>query len=350
LNLSNVDLTSLDEKDVEDMIAIGMEKINLSKNKSLVVVPELLVKGAGGRHLATLQHLDLSHCHIQLMSREWNLPNLLSLDLSHNRLKDFPSKAVIQGLPLLKTLDLYGNRIMTLPDFCCPNQQKSSAGGCVCVKPCCSNESEASMVVPVVIEATTTAAPLSSSFRSSRRSSFKDAIAATASTNSVSACKAESWNQSGLLEHLTTLNVGYNDLTGLPHGLPPSLRILIVCNNFLSCVPEPLVMGSVAEETLKELDVSSNPISCPPPEVCESGLRTMRRWFREHGSASSNVTGDDASAPVSQRTFNNNNKREQRRSLRIQTSSSSSLPAAAARRPPEVNHDMANLLGGFQVT
>ena len=132
--------------------------------------------------------------------------------------------------------------------------------------------------------------------------------------------KAEYWNESGLLENLTSLNVGYNDLTSLPNGLPPKLKIFIACNNFFSSVPYALVMSDGEETALKELDVASNPISVPPPEVCESGLRTMRRWYKEHG----NVLA--VSAP------NGHSSRRETRSHRSPSSRASSSNSSTSRQ------------------
>jgi Leucine-rich repeat (LRR) protein len=80
-----------------------------------------------------------------------------------------------------------------------------------------------------------------------------------------------------VLAKLVTLNLGYNDLVCLPPelGKLKSLRILKVMNNFLAKVPM-----RVCEMHLKEIDVSSNPITEPPIETCERRIPSMRRYWR----------------------------------------------------------------------
>mmetsp|Transcript_23493 Transcript_23493/g.53958 ORF Transcript_23493/g.53958 Transcript_23493/m.53958 type:complete len:281 (+) Transcript_23493:553-1395(+) len=96
LNFSRLGVVTLDEETVSEMIRGKVEKLTLSENKdTLLIVPEPLVRGLDGgqQPLSTLQHLDLSQCHLSLLGaqQEWNLPNLTHLDLSKNRLRDFPS-------------------------------------------------------------------------------------------------------------------------------------------------------------------------------------------------------------------------------------------------------------------
>jgi len=335
---------TLEEENVKAMAVANVEKINLSQNENLLFVPDFLVSHG----LTNLQHLDLSRCLVSMITahQTWNLPNLLTLDLSHNRLKEFPSKSVLKGVPLLQKLDLYGNRLMSLPDFTgrSETQQISSNGspetsGEFGLDGGGSNHSSRpqnqlqqqeqepdSKLPPAAVtnrrnSGDHVAASRRNSASSRRNSGDHGAVAArrnslkTAHANNPNN-RSKSWKESGVLTHLITLNVGYNDLTCLPDGLPPSLKTLIASNNFLSSVPKALVMGNelyssntttttttggdhavavaaAAEQQttsstpvdLKELDVTSNPIQFPPPEICESGLRVMRKWFRENSEA-----------------------------------------------------------------
>jgi len=349
LNLSGLGVATLPLSNVQEMETLQVEKVNLSKNDSLIVVPELVVKGWQSTHcLAHLQSLDLSKCHLQSLLSEWNLPNLQTLDLSHNRLKDFPSKSVLRGVPLLKTLDLYGNRLIHLPDFG-PSSHKASNNN---HSPDSSGEFEMTTSTHERVNASAAALSSSSQISTMRKSSLDMSVTSTSRRPSVSSntggttarrpslkkatsFNQKSWIESGCLLHLTTLNVGYNDLTCLPEGLPPKLKVLIACNNYLSVIPEVLILGSAGsgdgndspQQQLKELDVTSNPIQYPPPEICESGLRTMRKWIQEHGT---NGTAMNNNSNHSNNNGNGGGRMQQRASLSME--SSNSQTSASHRR------------------
>ncbi|GKY97822.1 hypothetical protein MPSEU_000740300 [Mayamaea pseudoterrestris] len=83
----------------------SLYKLSLAGNR-LGAIPEVLVKS-----LPSLRHLDISQCEIHQLPERWNLPKLTRLNLSHNRLTDFPEEAMLEGLPELNDLNLYGNKI-----------------------------------------------------------------------------------------------------------------------------------------------------------------------------------------------------------------------------------------------
>lgn len=64
----------------------SLEKLSLSGNR-LGIVPLELVES-----LSSLKTLDLSHCLLRGLPSRWNLPKLVHLNLSHNRLLDFPEQ------------------------------------------------------------------------------------------------------------------------------------------------------------------------------------------------------------------------------------------------------------------
>jgi hypothetical protein len=84
------------------------------------------------------------------------------------------------------------------------------------------------------------------------------------------------------LRKLESLNLGYNDLQGLPEELDrlKALRKLILARNFLEEIPL-----RVCSMNIKDIDVSSNPIIIPPIEICEQGISQMRLYYEaEHES------------------------------------------------------------------
>ena len=117
LILANMNLTA-SELPIEDIctpeMCHNMNKLSLSGNR-LGHVPERIVV-----ELTGLRTLDLSQCDLRSLPSNWNLPHLKRLDLSHNRLVDFPDESVLKGMPELQHLDLYGNKVseITLPEDC----------------------------------------------------------------------------------------------------------------------------------------------------------------------------------------------------------------------------------------
>jgi len=89
----------------------ALHKLSLSCNH-LGSIPERLVNS-----LPSLKHLDLSQCHLHSLPAKWNLPQLKTLNLSDNLLRDFPDEIMLEGLPELHDLNLFGNKIaeITLP-------------------------------------------------------------------------------------------------------------------------------------------------------------------------------------------------------------------------------------------
>lgn len=89
LMLENLNLTAHDVP-VRDLCntSLGntLHKLSLSGNH-LSVVPDLLVCC-----LPMLKTLDLSQCDLHQLPEKWNLPQLKRLNLSHNRLVEFPDE------------------------------------------------------------------------------------------------------------------------------------------------------------------------------------------------------------------------------------------------------------------
>lgn len=89
----------------------GMIKLSLAGNP-LGYVPDDVVQKLTG-----LRTLDLSQCNLHVLPKKWDLPHLKRLDLSHNKLVDFPDEKMLIGIPELQHLDMYGNKVVeiTLP-------------------------------------------------------------------------------------------------------------------------------------------------------------------------------------------------------------------------------------------
>lgn len=111
LVLANLDL-SHDDVPVEticsDRLGSLLYKLSLAGNPLRKVPDPLVVKLAG------LRVLDLSQCDLPTLPERWELPNLKRLNLSHNRLAEFPNDGIICGLPDLQALELYGNNFSQL--------------------------------------------------------------------------------------------------------------------------------------------------------------------------------------------------------------------------------------------
>lgn len=112
LVLANLDL-SHEDVPVETICAsdrLGplLYKLSLAGNPLCKVPDPLVVKLTG------LRVLDLSQCDLLTLPERWELPNLKRLNLSHNRLEEFPNDGILCGLPDLQALELYGNNFSQL--------------------------------------------------------------------------------------------------------------------------------------------------------------------------------------------------------------------------------------------
>mmetsp|Transcript_36160 Transcript_36160/g.87460 ORF Transcript_36160/g.87460 Transcript_36160/m.87460 type:complete len:1913 (-) Transcript_36160:67-5805(-) len=108
LILSNLDLTAADipVKDLHNTsLGNSLHKLALSGNPLTTVPPKLVTC------LPVLKNLDLSQCGLHQIPDQWNLPQLRQLNLSHNRLTDFPEETMLEGLPELQQLNMYGNKV-----------------------------------------------------------------------------------------------------------------------------------------------------------------------------------------------------------------------------------------------
>jgi Leucine-rich repeat (LRR) protein len=89
LMLNSLDLTAADIP-VKDLygtnLGNSLHKLSLAGNR-LSTVPQRLVSC-----LPILKTLDLSQCELHQLPERWNLPQLKRLNLSHNRLTDFPEE------------------------------------------------------------------------------------------------------------------------------------------------------------------------------------------------------------------------------------------------------------------
>ena len=64
----------------------SLYKLSLSGNR-LSTIPRKLVTC-----LSSLKSMDISQCELHQLPERWNLPQLRRLNLSHNRLSDFPEE------------------------------------------------------------------------------------------------------------------------------------------------------------------------------------------------------------------------------------------------------------------
>jgi Leucine rich repeat len=89
LILNDLSLTAADIP-VKDLcgtpLGSSLHKLSLAGNR-LGHIPAKLVT-----NLPVLKHLDLSQCELHHLPETWYLPNLRRLNLSHNRLTDFPEE------------------------------------------------------------------------------------------------------------------------------------------------------------------------------------------------------------------------------------------------------------------
>ena len=86
----------------------ALHKLSL-KGNHLGSLPERLVQS-----LPNLKHLDLSQCHLHTVPTHWHLPQLKSLNLSNNLLRDFLEESILEGLPELHDLNMFGNKVAVL--------------------------------------------------------------------------------------------------------------------------------------------------------------------------------------------------------------------------------------------
>jgi hypothetical protein len=89
LVLNNMSLTAADlplQYLVGTSLGNTLHKLSLTGNR-LGSVPAKLVQ-----HLPFLKHLDISQCELHQLPDKWNLPQLKRLNVSHNRLRDFPEE------------------------------------------------------------------------------------------------------------------------------------------------------------------------------------------------------------------------------------------------------------------
>ena len=73
----------------------ALHKLSLVGNRLGSVPPKLV------QSLPALKHLDLSQCELHQLPPNWNLPQLKKLNLSHNRLRDFPDEVSCLGKKFL---------------------------------------------------------------------------------------------------------------------------------------------------------------------------------------------------------------------------------------------------------
>jgi Leucine-rich repeat (LRR) protein len=95
LNLGSLDLTAA-QIPVKDLygtsLGNSLHKLSLNGNRLSVIPPTLVTC------LPVLKTLDLSQCELHQLPERWNLPQLKRLNLSHNRLTDFPEEVSSAGM------------------------------------------------------------------------------------------------------------------------------------------------------------------------------------------------------------------------------------------------------------
>lgn len=108
LILNDLSLTAADIP-VKDLcgtpLGSSLHKLSLAGNRLGYIPGKLVI------NLPVLKHLDLSQCELHHLPETWYLPNLRRLNLSHNRLTDFPEESMLEGLPELQELNMYGNKV-----------------------------------------------------------------------------------------------------------------------------------------------------------------------------------------------------------------------------------------------
>jgi Leucine-rich repeat (LRR) protein/GTPase SAR1 family protein len=114
LILNSLNLTAADIP-IRDLyrtsLGNSLHKLSLAGNRLSTIPPKLI------SCLPVLKTLDLSQCELHNIPERWNLPQLKRLNLSHNRLVDFPEEPMLEGLLELHELNMYGNKVsdITVP-------------------------------------------------------------------------------------------------------------------------------------------------------------------------------------------------------------------------------------------
>jgi Leucine-rich repeat (LRR) protein len=157
--------------------------------------------------------------------------------------------------------------------------------------------------------------------------------------NSPQGCCGRSNNNNS---KLVVLNVAYNDLVCLPETLFafPRLESLIASHNFLAVIPQALVLSMSSSSSpskqheksksprLRHLDVTSNPVTEPPVEVCEQGLHKMRQYYKLHPQQQRDPSSRRACACCTNTTVTSAARRRSRDSQRNAAAVPSILGAA----------------------
>ena len=78
----------------------SLHKLSLAGNRLASIPPQLVVC------LPTLKHLDLSQCELHQLPEKWNLPQFKRLNLSHNRISEFPDEVSFMHI-LVGTVCMY---------------------------------------------------------------------------------------------------------------------------------------------------------------------------------------------------------------------------------------------------
>lgn len=89
LVLENLGLFAADVpvKDLQNTsLGNSLYKLSLAGNRLASIPPQLVMC------LPSLKHLDLSQCELYQLPQKWDLPQLKRLNLSHNRISDFPDE------------------------------------------------------------------------------------------------------------------------------------------------------------------------------------------------------------------------------------------------------------------
>jgi hypothetical protein len=225
LTLENLNLLPADIpiKDLTNTsLGNSLRKLSLAANRLSSIPPKLVIC------LPALKHLDLSQCELYQLPNEWNLPQLKRLNLSHNRLSEFPDEV---WRDCSKAFAFLVSSISHISCHSLPDKQTMLEG----LPELSDLNMYGNKVSEIIVPQNT-----------------------------------------GLLSKLETLNLGYNDLAYLPDELDQlkALRTLKLMRNFLERIPM-----RVCNMDIKDIDVSSNPLIQPPIEMCERGMRSMKRYY-----------------------------------------------------------------------